>query len=455
MELTAAQSCVPFVVFMDGQGPLPGSEKQRIRSMLAKRQHQRRKAFEQKLPQPLDLPINLRFGSRIDAFHVLPRLRLEDQDPLTLEKVQHHLFAFFSQERMKTQIYPDGLNNAGFYAGNLLAASMHFDATHLGDISDLSSAIRTQIITMVRQRLRKSAQTPLGTEALWAIGGLTSLALAQGNIDEYKIHRDAHQAILQEYGGFNTFLQGSTLARRFINFLVMNRVARLCDVPVAGLSPPTESSVDVYKLMLETRPPYQRFPDHTLASPFYTVDPIDTVYSFQTVEDDETRKLSWRLQQCFLPLQEPNQKSSRPELKIALKRDLEALVGSQERTFDREHSPRMWRACTLTARTMLALLSSEKIEDWRSQVQEMSNVAQVREHLQKTDLAGLWGPNIGILYWIVLVMYCASFQSVDQVFYHATLYRMWYQMAFELNDWRGAIQPMLVLRDFTRCSAIS
>lgn len=450
----AGQQSTPFMVFEDGRGPLPGTEIQRIRSMMAKRQHQRRKASQKKAPDSTELPVNLKFGSRIDAFHVLPRMALEDQDPMTLERVKHHLFAFFSQERLRTQIYPSGLHNTGFYAGNLLAASMHFDATHDGDISDLSSAIRAQLIIMVRQRLYNSAQTPLGTEALWAIGGLTSLALAQGNIQEFKMHRDAHQAILQEYGGFGTLLKESALTRKFISFLVMNRVARLCDIPVAGLSPPTESKVNVYELMLETRPPHQRLQDHTLASPFYAVETIDTVYSFQTVKDAETRNLVRRLQQCFSRLQDQSPKYAKPELRKMMAQDLAAIIAAYEHCFDHINSPRMLKACVLTAHTMLYLLLS-RTEDWRLEAQNKVRAAQVRVHLQETDLAGLWGSNIGIMYWIVLVMYCASFQSTDQVFYHATLYRMWFQMAFELNDWRGAIQPMLVLRDFTRCSAVA
>lgn len=110
--------------------------------------------------------------------------------------------------------------------------------------------------------------------------------------------------------------------------------------------------------------------------------------------------------------------------------------------------PDILRLCRMTANIMARTCHLGVA--MRLAVEGTALVKNIKSGLQRSDLGQLWGPNIGVLYWIVLVTHCASFGREHYLFFHTTLMRLWFQMTCQKDDWRGALKPMLVLRDFAR-----
>lgn len=102
---------------------------------------------------------------------------------------------------------------------------------------------------------------------------------------------------------------------------------------------------------------------------------------------------------------------------------------------------------------MLMVRAYDRRESW-GQASAGFPVERVKEALLTTDLGSLWGHSIGVLYWIVLVMHCATFRTSEYLFYHGLLSRIFFELTYRYSDWRGAVEPLIRLRfieDLTSC----
>jgi hypothetical protein len=105
----------------------------------------------------------------------------------------------------------------------------------------------------------------------------------------------------------------------------------------------------------------------------------------------------------------------------------------------------VYEACRLTS--VLLIQSIEINQHWRNMAADSSFLQETREALLKTNLDGLWGKNIGLLYFVVLIFHTAAFGTPDYIFGHVLHGRISFELTYSYNDWHGALQPMAVLSD--------
>lgn len=72
---------------------------------------------------------------------------------------------------------------------------------------------------------------------------------------------------------------------------------------------------------------------------------------------------------------------------------------------------------------------------------------QIQDALKRTDLRSLWGDQLGLLYWVLLVFHCAAFDTPYYLFAHAIQVRIHFEVTYAHTDWHGALKPMIALKD--------
>lgn len=97
--------------------------------------------------------------------------------------------------------------------------------------------------------------------------------------------------------------------------------------------------------------------------------------------------------------------------------------------------------------SVLLIQSVESHRHWHGVAAGTSVLQEIREALEKTNLDGLWGKNIGLLYFVVLVFHTAAFGTSEYLFGHVLQGRIHFEVTYSYNDWHGALQPMAVLSD--------
>jgi hypothetical protein len=104
----------------------------------------------------------------------------------------------------------------------------------------------------------------------------------------------------------------------------------------------------------------------------------------------------------------------------------------------------VYESCRLTA--VLMIKSLELTTSWLETAKQDKVLRSCREALSRTDLGDLWGPHIGLLYWIVLVMHCGSFRTPLYTFYHGILSRITFELTYRYDDWYGSVKPLANLQ---------
>jgi hypothetical protein len=107
----------------------------------------------------------------------------------------------------------------------------------------------------------------------------------------------------------------------------------------------------------------------------------------------------------------------------------------------------VYEACRLMS--ILLIRAVENNRHWRPEAAGTSILQKTRDALQKTDLDGFWGKNIGQLYFVVLVFHSAAFGTPEYLFGHVLQGRIHFELTYSYNDWHGALLPMAVLNGLT------
>jgi hypothetical protein len=103
----------------------------------------------------------------------------------------------------------------------------------------------------------------------------------------------------------------------------------------------------------------------------------------------------------------------------------------------------VYKACRLTAE--VSILAFTESGTWLEAAKGTLIPTSVQDALSKTNLGDLWGEQIDLLYWILLIMQCASWGTPNYVFFHRVLPRIFYELTYDLDDWHGGIVPMIEL----------
>ncbi|KAI1615606.1 hypothetical protein EDD37DRAFT_497953 [Exophiala viscosa] len=221
-------------------------------------------------------------------------------------------------------------------------------------------------------------------------------------------------------------------------------------MPVAGLAPLADSAtaLDEYEYVFEDVWQSRTHPDPELYSPVYDGRTDHENDAFPYVQRDHLRLLLQMMQSVINIWLRQITDDLRPKDETVV---LDSLC-SQILDMPSARKPDlacsndfMYEACRLTS--VLMVQSVEQFVSWRDAAQGTTLVAEIKAALAKTELDGLWGKNIGLLYWVVLVLHCAAFETREYPFAHALQTRIHFQLTYEYRDWHGAVKPMLVLKD--------
>jgi hypothetical protein len=113
----------------------------------------------------------------------------------------------------------------------------------------------------------------------------------------------------------------------------------------------------------------------------------------------------------------------------------------------------IYESCHWTASLMVR--SVENCESWLESAQRDTILHSCRDALSRTNLGDLWGTQIGLLYWVVLVMHCASFQTPSYPFYHSIFIRLIFELTYRYDDWYGAVRPLTNLQSIMQVSRLA
>lgn len=215
---------------------------------------------------------------------------------------------------------------------------------------------------------------------------------------------------------------------------------RICGMPVSGLASSSYGSLQSMQKMFGTS---SIDPSHDLLSPIYNESKIP----FPGVKNRRLRSLL-QLTQCVLddwttPYSISKSDLTLPEIRQSLHQRLENMPSSPTQTGE-VYQDGVYEACRLTA--VLMIRSLEGHESWFEAAKKGAFLRSCREALSRTNLGDLWGSQIGLLYWIVLVMHTASFRTPHYPFYHGIFSRITFELTYRYDDWYGSVKPLTNLR---------
>lgn len=105
----------------------------------------------------------------------------------------------------------------------------------------------------------------------------------------------------------------------------------------------------------------------------------------------------------------------------------------------------VYETCRLTCVFLVRSLLTGR--SWQTLGSQGTTVADLMHSLYASDPASdLWGVRIGLLHWVLLVWYCASYNTEHYIFLHSLTVRMQFELSYAYKDWHGACLPMVALR---------
>lgn len=233
--------------------------------------------------------------------------------------------------------------------------------------------------------------------------------------------------------------------------LTCRSIARRCGMPTSGLAPPANpvTLLQEYQFVFEDQWKSRTEPDPILFSPVYDGRTDFTEDPFPCVEGEHLHILLemmqdviklWLRQDSSLDAPHTDDKSVLQSLHGGILAMPSAHIPSLPCSNDH-----IYESCRLTS--VLMVRSVQTARHWRNMAERDSILHQLREALQKTDLANLWGNKLGLLYWVILVFHCAAFGTPHYLLGHSIQTRVHFELTYSRTDWHGALKPMIALKD--------
>jgi hypothetical protein len=184
-------------------------------------------------------------------------------------------------------------------------------------------------------------------------------------------------------------------------------------MPIAGLAYAAQFRLTDFEHVFGERS--DTAPMKALISPLYNEKPQLFDQAFPNVTSKDMRNLLQQLQdlvglwrkgcyRCSLISPASRTRYTR------IKRTIEGLPSSMNQSC----SDLIYKSCHLT--TLLMIRAFENSKSWAEATKGTTLRETIREALSRTELGSLWGDNLGLLYWIVLVMHCSSFGTPEFMF---------------------------------------
>ncbi|KIW68466.1 hypothetical protein PV04_04408 [Phialophora macrospora] len=439
-------------VLMGSDGALNKKGISQIRAHTTRELHKTRRENGQALTRRRrNRPGNIFYGSQIDPFRTLPQLPIEDQHPGILDKVKHNVFIVFNQKTMQQTIWPQGAKDGTFFTAMLLMCSVHLDGLTTGSASAMTTALKVEAMRLVRQSIQDASRAAI-ISSISAIACLATSALVRGGqegAEEYMMHRSAYAVLIKEAIKLNMF-EDSRFCKDVLRVITVIAIARRCRLPTAGLAPPADSRtlLSEYEHVFEDRWRSRTAPEPELFSPLYDGRQDSSEDPFPFMDRDHLRLLLQMMQsviKIWIRVKASPAAQQAPANNLILKSLYQRIFNMpSSKVPDLPSSnDHVYEACRLTS--VLLIRAVEHNQHWRSEAAGTSLLQRIRDALQKTDLDGLWGKNIGQLYYVVLVFHSAAFGTHEYLFGHVVQGRIHFELTYSYNDWHGALLPMAVL----------
>ena len=236
------------------------------------------------------------------------------------------------------------------------------------------------------------------------------------------------------------------IAPGFVN--APDSISSACDIPIAGLGT-REVRLGDFESVFETRPKGRQLYDVRLASPLYRSEGQTSEQDFASIDDKDTEDFLRSLRSTLVSWSDPGddlpESHSRTQDRNANVHDAFIALTQKRSVTSRSN---IYQVCHYTALIMIEAKMQHKT--WAEVAEQNTYVADIKHALSLTNLKDLWGESIGVLYWVSLVLYSASFGGPQCLFYHGLLGRIFFELTYQYSDWRGAVQPMLTLRGILR-----
>ena len=114
-------------------------------------------------------------------------------------------------------------------------------------------------------------------------------------------------------------------------------------------------------------------------------------------------------------------------------------IPSLRRLNSRPSGDHIHEACRLTSVLLAQSLLTGR--SWQAIVHESSTLLDFMQALHASDPGSLWDENLGLLYLVTLVFHCAAFGTTEYPYLHALMTRLYFELAYEYDDWHGAVFP--------------
>ena len=221
-------------------------------------------------------------------------------------------------------------------------------------------------------------------------------------------------------------------------------------MPVRGLAPPIQgfaAAVKEFGPILEnpTRP--RLGPSPELYSPVYDGRTGPGEPPFPCVKTQRLRRLL-QVMQSIVTICIGREDSGSGHVGHVTARDRLCQqildIPSLERFDPRQVGGHIYEACRLTSVLLARSLLTGR--SWQAIVHESSILLDFMQALRASDPGSLWAKTLGLLYWVTLVFHCAGFGTTKYPYLHALKTRLYFEPAYEYDDWHGAVFPMIALK---------
>lgn len=402
----------------------------------------------QEQPRRRNRPGLIFFGGQYDPFHILPQLPMEQELPGSLSMVKSYMFASWAQPGMNKFIWPHGIHDPCFFSGMLLLACSNLDASSSSGQSARTLRVRLDTIRLIREKLSNPDGNFATIQCIGAVACLANSAMARGDeagIAEYHLHHETYHKLMRHRSSQQKCLE-SNYGLNVIKVIAMFNASRVCGMPATGLATTSHVNFDEMQTLFGNSCPTA---SHDLLSPIYN----EAKQPFPGVKSERLRTLL-EVTQCTFDFWITSVSASKCDLTYASAR--ESCKTFRQRIEDIAYSlgrDGIYESCHWTASLMVR--SVENCESWRESAQRDTTLHSCRHALSRTNLGDLWGTQIGLLYWVVLVMHCASFQTPSYPFYHSIFSRLIFELTYRYDDWYGAVRPLTNLQSIMQVSRLA
>lgn len=244
-----------------------------------------------------------------------------------------------------------------------------------------------------------------------------------------------------------------------LSLIPRRRLSRSCQIPVPGLAPVAgEDLLQQYEYVFDDQWRSRKNPEPVLYSPLYDGREGWDADPYPHVKAEYFRLLLEMMRNvvCLWQKRAANHQRTlldEENLLEVLSCQILAMPSADVLNILCSNDY-IYEACRLTS--VLMIWSVQEEQSWRAMGQKTNITTRIRGILERTVRGELWDRKTGLLYWVTMILACASFGTPDYMFAHCVLLRIQWELIYCHDDWHGALKPMMVLKNLmAMCGEVS